>query len=599
MGEADIIWEAIAFENIIHDVAQALGIDDRKVSRIKDILFGVDKRAIRRFEARAMDIIERLLLAPYGSILSYYKSMGLGGYMEPIVRRFRDEILHCVTVTLTGGRCGLRQILDMFKSEIRQLFLRRKKPFMRLEFHDRRINDIFGRLYGELQKILSDYQRIRPPEKRFLELCTEIVEEIKDPIAYYNVVWTIGFLMKVLDFSERDRLVISLISKTFDSLLEACRRSIKLGEEGAAYIRHITDRLKKIFLHILFFPELLKDSRFLDKLPKDPGDIDRALSTVLSWLENDRSYGRMRDIAKERYEDEVRRVFAGRLLLDAGKIINILMGLEESLSTAERMDVDVALHLVHSLLFHQKAIQYTLSIVKAYLKEHVLPSLAERKKNLEEKLKHWRPFLETPDLLPSSMEDLIKEIDVDLDADIIDRMGSRVIEILKKTPLLSVSPADVHIPEALIAVCNYILNHEKPGSTWEVEFQLVVNGKYRIRRRVLIGKDITGNVTITERFCEENVCSEYVLSSQSMFKEISYKDYIDRQISMLYAELSSTDRKIDNLTKTIDAIDRAIECLMFFDVDCFHVVLRSENLVAKISEFLGHDFDEYVKARYR
>ena len=175
---------------------------------------------------------------------------------------------------------------------------------MRIDYHDKRLREIFSKLSIELKKVIEDYNRIKPSEKKFLELCLEIAEIVADPIAYYNVVWTIGFIIKVLEFREHERYVISILSKSFRHILDALREIMDLEPSSRVEkMRSISCTLKNIFLHVAYFPELLRDSRFLDKLPMQSMGVEDRLGELLEWLRSDRSYGRLPDMIRERYEE--------------------------------------------------------------------------------------------------------------------------------------------------------------------------------------------------------------------------------------------------------------------------------------------------------
>jgi len=595
----DDIWKSLALENILHDVGQALGIDDSRIRRIKEILFSSDERMIRRFKARAMNTLETYLEAPYGSLMSYYKSMGLGSYMAPLVKRLKDNILRCITNALRGEECDIDRILDEGKKELKQLFLKRRRAFMRIEFHDKRINEIFGRISGEIKKIIDDYNRLKSPEKKFLEICLEITESVRDPISYYNIIWALGFIFKALEFKDYERPLISVLSRIFGGIY---REYIGLMDrdrcEGIRFIRNISKLLKNVFMYVAYFPELLRDSRFLDKLPIQPIDIENKLNRVLEWLENDRSYGRLREIIRQRYEKEVMDVLSGKLPLDTDKVIRILESLEESLSSAREMDIETALNLVHSLLFHQKAIQYTLSIIKSYLLEYKSTKLRKQRGELENEIKYWSPFRESPDMLPNYIEDIVGEIHASISEDEVKTLGIKnLADTLKTLPILSASVMDVQYPQALLAIGNYILINEKPGSAYEAELPIVINNKYRIRRRFWIEKDIKNRIMIRETFTMEHTKAEYVIIQHSIFRKQQYMEFIDKKLGELHGKLKNIEKDLSNIKRLVGTIDHALEHLMNFNAEEFHRLLQTEGLAGNIKMLLDKDFDSFLATK--
>lgn len=590
------IWMSIALENIMYDVGQALDIDERKIKRIKGIIFGVDEHAVKRYEYRIMDVLDKYLDAPYGSLMSYYKSMGMKDFMQPLIDRLKRDLLMCARRFFEGRECEFGRIIEEAKQNIKQIFLKRKKPFMRVDFHNRRLNDILNKMSAEIGKIISDYERLKPPEKKILEKLLRISEMIRDPISYYNIVWAIGFIFKVLEFKEHERPIIATLLRLFDGVEKACEKWMREDERGAvSLIKELSGILKSVLLFVAYFPELLKDPRFIGKIPHRIENILADLKLILNWLENDRSYGQLRDIIRRRYEEEVNRIFSGRLMLDAHKVIRVLDDLEASLSSVEEMEFDVALQLVHSLLFHQKAIQYTLSIVKKYLIDVKSKKLLRLKEDLEKTLKFWRTFRENPDILPNYLEDLVKEIHAYIDEEEIRRMGIRTIyEWLSMTPILSVSILDVKYPEPLLAIGNCILANEKPGAEYEAEAFIVVNNKYRIRRKFWIGKDYENRITIREKFVEKNVESEYVITTYSIFRKIGYIEFLDSKVGEAYAKIEKINDDLEAIKETSALIDKALECLMNFEAEKFHEVLSKERLASSIRKLLDKDFDKFV-----
>ena len=59
--------------------------------------------------------------------------------------------------------------------------------------------------------------------------------------------------------------------------------------KGINFIRNISCLIKDVFLYVAYFPELLRDSSFLDKLAKKYINIEQQFGEILNWLENDRS----------------------------------------------------------------------------------------------------------------------------------------------------------------------------------------------------------------------------------------------------------------------------------------------------------------------
>ncbi len=593
------IWKTIAFENIMHDIAQALSIDRSKIERAEGILFHVDEKTVKRFVARSRDVLERYLESPYGSLMSYYSSMGMKNYMEPLIKKLKDDLMECVSKAFAGKECNIAEILKSGKRNIKLVFLKRRKPFMRIDFHERKLGEIFRTIESELMKIISDYERIKPSGKRFLEVCLEIADIIRDPISYYNMIWTFGFIFKVLEFKEHEKYLFSILYRTLESFLGYLREVLSTQPDAyEQFIRPISGLFKDVFLHVAYFPELLRDSRFLDRLPKNPKNLRQELLEIINWLKTDRSYGRLMDIIRQRYEKEINKVFMGKLPLDTAKTIRILSSLEDAISKTRELDIDIALQLVHSLLFHQKSIQYTFSVIKLYLVEWVNKRLSEEKEKLEKLISHWKPFHENPDILPSHMEDLVREIHVSVSEDTIKMLGvESLADALKYIPLLSVSFLDVKYPDELLAVGNYILTNEKPGSVWEAEVTIVVNYKYRIRRKFWIERDVDERVIIKEKFSIGDIEAEYVQKSYSIFRRVPYMDFLEKKLDELFRKLEEIKGKIRTVDRLVGLIDQAIERLMVFDVERFHNILGKEKIVEQVLPFLELGFDDFLELK--